>query len=133
MVRLSVDVAPGDYTLTLEPGFRLVRIAGGAAYPVDATLVSENWQNFWVSAGAEATAVFRFEIEGQWVALGGSFVPTTPGVPAGVGGTPGSTPSGPLEPSEPYGDSLISHDGWVDGANNVFGISARSETERARS
>ncbi len=123
---LSVDVVPGTHALTLEPGWSIVRSANGAAYPVDAELLSSSTFDFWVVAGGSATGIFRFQIDGQVVLFGEPVDPTGPGIPQGTGGgsTGGTTGSGggiilPIDP----GDALISQTGWLDASTNTVGVS----------
>jgi hypothetical protein len=121
---LMLDVLPGNHTLTLEPGWSIVRIADGAAYPVDAELLSNATFDFWVAAGGEVTGIFRFRIDGQIVVFGEPVEAIPPGVPAGAGGgsTGGATGAGGTIVL-PAGDRIISENGWVEARTNDYGVS----------
>lgn len=61
---LTTELEPGDYTLTLEPGWRLERVHAGSSEPVEATLLSDNPQPFTIDADTIARLELRFMLEG---------------------------------------------------------------------
>jgi len=57
---LEVGLAPGSYRLELAAGWRMERIDGGAARPVDAVLVSQAVQQIDVLPGSLSQAYYQF-------------------------------------------------------------------------
>jgi hypothetical protein len=66
---LSADVAAGDYTATVQPGWRLERISGGTAVPVSAQLASPNPEEFTVAPRQRTTVPLRFRVDAEDVDL----------------------------------------------------------------
>jgi hypothetical protein len=62
---LSANVDAGDYAATVEPGWRMERLAGGEAVPVSATLISDNPASFSVVAQQRTSVPLRFHIDGE--------------------------------------------------------------------
>jgi hypothetical protein len=62
---LEVELAPGAYLLELAAGWRMERIDGGAAQPVDAMLVSQPVQQVTVLPGGLSQAYYQFLLSGD--------------------------------------------------------------------
>lgn len=62
---LSADVQPGDYTATVQPGWRLERVDNGTATTVSATLTSDNPAHFTVVANQRTNVPLQFRVDGQ--------------------------------------------------------------------
>lgn len=58
---IEQDLAPGDYTVTLEDSWRIERTANGVTEAVPAVLTSENPVTFTIEEGAITPVVYVFE------------------------------------------------------------------------
>jgi hypothetical protein len=66
---LSAGVAPGDYSASVAPGWRLERIDNGNAMTVNATLTSDNPVSFTVLPQQWTNVPLRFSVEGEAVEM----------------------------------------------------------------
>lgn len=58
---LQLDLDPGEYTITLQDGWQIIRVpAGGVAEPVAAVLTSDNPVSFTIVQNAETPVGFSF-------------------------------------------------------------------------
>jgi len=60
---MSADVDPGMYTASVQAGWTLERLVGGAATPVSAQLISDNPAQFAVAATVRTTVPLRFHVD----------------------------------------------------------------------
>jgi len=60
---MSADVPVGDYSASLQDGWRLERLDRGSASPVTAQLISDNPARFTVAAMQRATVPLRFRVD----------------------------------------------------------------------
>lgn len=67
---ISAEVAPGDYTITLQDGWYLERSTESGFEAVDAELLSENPLPVVIESSLVTNAVFRFLAEGEVVEPG---------------------------------------------------------------
>jgi hypothetical protein len=66
---LSADVDPGDYSATVQPGWRMERLDPDGPTAVDATLESDNPALFTVVAAQRTNVPLKFKIDGDEVDL----------------------------------------------------------------
>lgn len=72
---LSVDLAAGDYDVSLADGWVLGLVdSGGVVTPVSATLVSAQVQPVTIADNVTSNLVFTFKVDGEPVVLGGTLV-----------------------------------------------------------
>lgn len=64
---ISAELAPGDYTITLEDGWYLERSMSAGFELVDAELISENPLSIVIQSSHVSNAAFRFFAEGEVV------------------------------------------------------------------
>jgi hypothetical protein len=67
---LTAELAVGDYTSTLEPGWVLERNEGGTFVAVPATLVSSNPVSFVITDGGVTNLAYQFNTPGATVTVG---------------------------------------------------------------
>jgi hypothetical protein len=61
---LELELAAGNYALSLEPGYGLQREEGGSWVDVEATLISDNPQAFVIEDGVVTRLALRFALDG---------------------------------------------------------------------
>jgi hypothetical protein len=66
---LQCSLAPGDYTLELDTGWRIERDEAGDLQTVDAQLLSPNPASFSIVSGQETTFALRFLVAGEKIAF----------------------------------------------------------------
>ncbi len=67
---ILVDLAAGDYEITLEDGWVLEKLVGGEYVPTEATLESPNPAMFSIASSTQTGVLFQFHSEGEVVELG---------------------------------------------------------------
>jgi hypothetical protein len=77
-VDLAPSVFPGDYTISLDPGWTVSRVAAdGTETPVPATLLT-NGTSFTIKPGRTTPVVFQFQIGDEVATTGDGSVSVTP-------------------------------------------------------
>jgi hypothetical protein len=66
---LSADVSPGNYTATVQAGWRIERLDDEGPTPLEATLTSDNPVSFAVLAQQRTSVPLKFRIDGDEVDL----------------------------------------------------------------
>lgn len=68
---ITLSLEQGSYSIRLVPGWRMEKVEGGMATPVEATLLSSEWQYLWVSPQTTTWVEYEFGIGDRSVWLNG--------------------------------------------------------------
>lgn len=111
---LSDNVAIGDYSASVAPGWSLERLEGGTATPVAAALVSKNPASFAVSVHQRTVVSLRFRLATEQLDMGQGY-----GIVLGVA-------------ESPLQMLVVSHEIGFEPAISVFPVSERGDVAPLR-
>ena len=90
LTTLNATLPTGDYTITLEPGWSLEKLAGGTFQVVDAALTSPNPKSFQILGGGTSNVAYQFSTNGTLVTIGTGQLSLSIGVTENGGAGSGS-------------------------------------------
>jgi hypothetical protein len=67
---LSRELAPGSYSVELQPGYQVVQDQAVVLTPIDAELLSDATQSFEIAAAVTTRVSYRFAISAGTVVFG---------------------------------------------------------------